>query len=304
VRIEVLNADDEKAPPIAIFDAAQLQTMLQPTGRDVPAPARTSLDSGESAIVFMEVQSPRKASLPSRIAHRVVTEDAAVQGAVAETRHTHLNLLAAPLHGENWLAADGPSNSEENHHRRGTILLDGNSVDSRRFAIDWKRVKGGVSYSGDKHDVHSYYSYAQPVFAVADGRVQTAREGMPDNVPGHGADFHSAVPLNLENVSGNTITLDLGDGQFAYYMHLQPGTLRVKAGDLVKKGQLLAAIGASGDAREPHLHFEVTTSPKLLRGEGVPYVLEHYRINADTNNSITIHEQELPLDVDIVSFER
>jgi murein DD-endopeptidase MepM/ murein hydrolase activator NlpD len=51
----------------------------------------------------------------------------------------------------------------------------------------------------------------------------------------------------------------------------------VKAGDRVRRGQAVARIGASGDAREPHLHFEVTTSSKLLAGEGVPYLIDRYR---------------------------
>lgn len=79
------------------------------------------------------------------------------------------------------------------------------------------------------------------MLAVADGRVVTARDGLPDNVPGHAEAFHPAVPITLETVAG--ITLDLGGGQFAYYMHLQPGSLRVKVGDRVRRGQLLARVG-------------------------------------------------------------
>jgi murein DD-endopeptidase MepM/ murein hydrolase activator NlpD len=85
-------------------------------------------------------------------------------------------------------------------------------------------------------------------------------------------------------------------------MHLQSGSLRVKAGDRVHKGQLLACIGASGDAREPHLHFEVTNSSKLLFGEGVPYVINHYRLNSPKNGSTEIHTNELPTDKEIVDF--
>ena|SRR5438270_10225290 len=84
--------------------------------------------------------------------------------------------------------------------------------------------------------------------AVADGRVTTARDGLPDNIPGHGGAFHSAVPITFKTVAGNTISLDLGGGQFAYYMHLHPKSLRVKAGDRVRSGQVLARVGDSGDA--------------------------------------------------------
>lgn len=61
------------------------------------------------------------------------------------------------------------------------------------------------------------------LLAVADGEVVTARDGLPDNVPGHNENFHPAVPITLETAAGNTITIDLGKGQFARYAHLQQG---------------------------------------------------------------------------------
>ena len=140
------------------------------------------------------------------------------------------------------------------------------------------------------------------MLAVADGRVITARDGLPDNIPGHGDAFHPAVPITLETVAGNTITLDLGGGQFAYYMHLQPGSLRVKGGDGVRRGQVLALVGDSGDAREPHLHFEVTTSSRLLAGEGLPYLIDRYSSTSTSDGPAELHTQELPLDKSVVTF--
>jgi murein DD-endopeptidase MepM/ murein hydrolase activator NlpD len=139
------------------------------------------------------------------------------------------------------------------------------------------------------------------VLAVADGRVVVARDGLPDNVPGHGESF-PAVPITIETVAGNTITLDLSGGQFAYYMHLQPGSLRVKARDRVRRGQVLAHIGSTGDAREPHLHFEVTTSSKLGSGEGVPYLIDRYRLKSAGDGPPELRVHELPLDHSVVDF--
>ncbi len=85
-------------------------------------------------------------------------------------------------------------------------------------------------------------------------------------------------------------------------MHLQPGSLRVKAGDRVRRGQVLARIGASGDAREPRLHFEVTTSSKLLAGEGVPYLIDRYSSKATSDGPVELHTRELPLDKNVVIF--
>ena len=303
-RIEVLDADVETAQPIATFEAEQLEAMLQPLGGRTLSnrKERLVMAGSQSAIVFMSVEFDRSARIPNRLAHRVSSADSAGEGAVITTHHTELHVLGPPVEGANWLAADGPSNDEDNHHRRGVVIRDGRAVDSRRYAIDWKQIRDGVSFSGDARDVHSYYSYGKGVLAVADGRVVTARDGLPDNIPGHGESFHPAVPITFDTVAGNTITLDIGGGQFAHYMHLQPGTVLVKAGDSVRRGQALGRIGASGDAREPHLHFEVTTSSKLLGGEGVPYLIDRYSSMSASGGPIELHIHELPLNKDVVVF--
>ena len=55
---------------------------------------------------------------------------------------------------------------------------------------------------------------------MADATVVTAKDGLPDNVPGHNEQFHPAVPITMDTVGGNSITLDIGGRQFAYYFHL------------------------------------------------------------------------------------
>jgi Peptidase family M23 len=303
-RIDVLDADAGVAQPIATFDAEQLEAMLQPLGGKKRSDPKEKLviADGQSAIAFMSVTFERSSRIPDRLLHHVSTVDSAAEGAIIATHHTELHVLGPPVEGANWLAADGPSNDQDNHHRRGVVILDGRAVDSRRYAIDWKQIREGASFSGDARDVRSYYSYGKTVLAVAVGRVVTARDGLPDNNPGHGESFHPAVPITLETVAGNTITLDLGGGQFAYYMHLQPGSLRVKAGDRVRRGQVVARIGNSGDAREPHLHFEVTTSAKSLAGEGVPYLIDRYRCRSASDGPMELRIHELPLDNSVVVF--
>jgi hypothetical protein len=303
-RIEVVDADAAAAQPIATFEQEQLETMLQPVGGSTGAGPKGTLAiaNGRTAIVFMSIALDRGSPIPNRLLHHVMTTDSMAEGAVISSRHTALHVLWPPLEGTNWVADDGPSNDQDNHHRRGILVLDGRAVISRRYAIDWVQIKDGATFSGDSRDVRSYFAYGRPVLAVADGRVVTARDGLPDNVPGHGESFHPAVPITMETVAGNTITLDLGGGQFAYYMHLQSGSLRVKAEDRVRRGQVLARIGSTGDAREPHLHFEVTTSSKLGFGEGVPYLIDRYRCKSASGGPIELRVHELPLDHSVVDF--
>ncbi|MES2267238.1 MAG: M23 family metallopeptidase [Bacteroidota bacterium] len=299
-RIQLIDPNTKDAQPVITFDATQLYTMLQPLGK--MASDKLTLASGQAAIVFIEADA--KKSFPGKLLHRVVTETDSLEGAVISTRQSKLQVLTSPLEGPNWTAVDGPGNDVDNHHRRGTIILDGRSINSRRYAIDWKKFRDIASFSGDSKDVHSYFCYGEPVFAVADGRVIRAKDGLPNNIPGHGAAFHPAVVLTFEKLAGNTVVIDLGNGHYAHYMHLQPGSLRIKAGDRVHKGQLIARIGASGDAREPHLHFEVTTSPHLLFGEGIPYLIDRYKMSSQTNHATGIRINEMPTDGEVVDFEK
>ena len=67
---------------------------------------------------------------------------------------------------------------------------------------------------------------------------------------------------------------DIGNGKYALYAHVQPGSLRVKVGDRVKRGQVIALLGNSGNSTEPHVHFQVADAPAFLSSEGVPYAMD------------------------------
>jgi murein DD-endopeptidase MepM/ murein hydrolase activator NlpD len=303
-RIEVLDADDANATPIASFEAAQLDALLQPIGTQSSADKNSDphqLGGGRSIVVFLWIALNHGAHVPSHLRQRVTTAEFAAEGAVIGTHNTKLLVLGPAVTGANWLADDGPSNDPQNHHRRGILLFQGRARITRRYAIDWLQSQNGKNFSGDASDKRSYYAYGKPVLAVADSTVVTATDGLPDNVPGHNEGFHPAVPITPDTVFGNHIVLDLGGQQFATYCHLQPGSLRVKVGDHVRRGQILAKIGDSGDAREPHLHFQVQTSSDPFAGDGVPYLIDHYRVKS-ANDSCQTRARELPLGSMLIDF--
>ncbi|HEV7609079.1 MAG TPA: M23 family metallopeptidase [Steroidobacteraceae bacterium] len=301
--IEVLDADARAAPPLTAIAGEQLDSILESVAHTpaVEGAAKTQILPGASAVAFMWVSLDRSARVPTHLRHRVLTADNVAEGPVVGTQNL-LRVLTSPVTGMHWLGSDAPSNDPENHHRRGVLVMEGRATIDRRFATDWKQVENGAPFSGDKLDKRAYYAYGKPVRAVADARVVAVKDGFPDNVPGHFEAFHPAVPITLATIFGNRITLDLGHGQFAHYFHLQAGSLQVKAGDRVRRGQLLARIGASGDAREPHLHFEVTTSAKPIVGEGLPYVIDEYQISATGDRPAERRTRGLPLKDEIVDF--
>lgn len=58
--------------------------------------------------------------------------------------------------------------------------------------------------------------------------------------------------------------------------HLQPGSLLVKAGDRVKRGQVLGLVGSSGNSDVPHLHFHISDRASFLGADGLPFVIESF----------------------------
>jgi len=63
-------------------------------------------------------------------------------------------------------------------------------------------------------------------------------------------------------LEGNCVIIDHGNQLFSIYMHFS--RLQVKAGEMVKKGQLLGLSGATGRVTGPHLHVSMRWSGENL----------------------------------------
>lgn len=289
--LEILDASHTRSRTVATFAGSQLYERLLPIGAD-KIDGDHPLEGGKRAVALMCIAFDDASTVPAKLSHRMLVGDSVAEGPTIGTRHTKLNVLAPPVTGTDWIADNAPS--LHSHHRTGLFVVGGRAHLSRRFAIDWKQTEQDAMYSGDARDVRSYYSYGEKVFAVADATVFSAKDGLPDNVPRTAAGFTTAVPITMENVAGNAIVLDLGDGQFAYYAHLKPGSVRVKAGDRVKRGEWLGQIGNSGDARWPHLHFQVTAGPDILASEGLPFLIDRYRAK-EGDGAWQIRTREYPM---------
>jgi len=301
-KVDVISADQLDTVPLASFAGRGLASITRVIGSDDDTAATGTIPPGGTLVLFLEVLIPESGSMPTRIVHRLSLGDGVVTTAAIPISHRVLKVLGRPVTGANWIAADGPGSDPDNHHRRGLFVNDGALTDSRRLAIDWKIMRDGKSYSGDEHVAASYFAYGKPLLAISDASVVRAEDGHPDNPPGHGADFHPAEPVTIDNVGGNHIVLDLGDGQYAHYFHMKTASVRVRPGDRVRKGQVIGTIGSSGDAREPHVHLEITDTSRTLTGEGLPYVIDHYTVTQSRTGAIGARTRQLPLDGMVIDF--
>jgi murein DD-endopeptidase MepM/ murein hydrolase activator NlpD len=64
---------------------------------------------------------------------------------------------------------------------------------------------------------------------------------------------------------GNLVEIDHGDGLRTRYAHAK--TIKTKVGEVVQKGQVLAAMGSTGRSTGPHVHFEVLQNGKAKNPE-------------------------------------
>jgi murein DD-endopeptidase len=184
-------------------------------------------------------------------------------------------VLNPPLRGGPWVAIYDPMLI--GGHRTAIYAINGRARIPARFAIDWVKLDDNAKRArGDESQVANWYGYGAEVLAVADATVVEVMDDLADN-PSFGK--KSQTPMPLENVSGNYVCLDLGGGRFVFYEHLKHGSIRVKAGDHVKSGQVLALLGNSGSTSSgPHLHFHVGDAKSELAGEGLPYVFKNFDV--------------------------
>ncbi len=306
-RIDVLDGS-KPASPIGSFSGAELEAMLSHPGLPEPGAAARVIGGGMRATVWMWLTLDGTA-VPAAIKHRLTFAVETVEGekvvdCCSTTLDPPLVLLSAPLRGWNWAAANGPSNSSD--HRRAVATLNGQMRDGQRFAIDWVRFgENGKLTKTDGAANVDYYGYGQDVLAVADAVVADIKDGIPENKPGS-----IDIPIDMGTIAGNFVVLDLGNGIFAGYAHLQPGSLRVKKGDRVHRGDVLGLLGNSGNSDAPHLHFQLMDAGSILDSEGLPYLLESFTVVgvSDKDDKYqpakqpTDHKGELPLENVVVSF--
>lgn len=98
------------------------------------------------------------------------------------------------------------------------------------FGKRWGRMHYGVDIAANT---------GTPIYAAMDGKVAVA---------------------GWESGYGNVVKINHSNGTQSIYGHCSK--LFVKAGQLVKKGQKIGAVGSTGNSTGPHLHFEIRVNGK------------------------------------------
>jgi hypothetical protein len=184
-------------------------------------------------------------------------------------------LIGAPLSGGAWAAVYDPS--WKRGHRRVVYAVDGKERIPGRFAIDFILLDSSGRYAAGAEDsIKNWFGYGAAVKAVANGVVASVRDDFPESPTLSGHPAYAA-----DKATGNYISIDMGNGYFAFYEHLKPGSIRVKPGQRVNQGDVIAALGFTGQTTGPHLHFHIANANSPLGAEGVPFeFIQFYQLGA------------------------
>jgi hypothetical protein len=282
--IEVLTLDGDSLLSVAGNDlvvATQPLLGLTPL-EEIPA-------SG-TAVVIIDVAVPLD-QVPDRLTHRITytlpsnapwagqIESLTVDGPELVVDNRAPVVIAPPVHGPGWLNAFSCCDASS-VHRGGRAAADGaRIVKSETFAIDWILLQDNRFFEGDGARNEQWFAYGAEVTAVAPGTVVFARDGLADGTP-------KSLPSTLQepgDSAGNHVVVQIEPGVWAFYAHLQTGSVAVEIGDQVATGQSIGRLGNSGNSFGPHLHFGLIDGPNPLTANSVPMAIDRYSLTGSVD---------------------
>jgi murein DD-endopeptidase MepM/ murein hydrolase activator NlpD len=174
--------------------------------------------------------------------------------------------MSLPFKGQ-WFVNWGGDTKEQNAHIEAL-------AQRRAFDIVIKDKEGNTHRPGtDGEKNEDYYAFGKELYAPCAGVVVEAIDGLIDNVPGE---------MNKMYVPGNTVVIKAADSEYVFFAHFKQGSIKVKQGQRVTKGDLLGLCGNSGNSSEPHLHFHLQDGPDINTAIGKKCYFDKLKVNGVT----------------------
>ena len=158
--------------------------------------------------------------------------------------------LDFPLKNGTYYVGQGGNHVLINYH---------NAYASQQYAIDIVKLnKFGIRAAGIyPEELDKFVIYGEQLYSPCTGIVLEVRNDLPDLTP---------PDADSENVEGNFLNLLCEDENVNVYIaHMQKGTVVVKEGESIQRGQPIGLVGNSGNTSEPYLHIHAEKN-----GVGVP----------------------------------
>lgn len=163
------------------------------------------------------------------------------KSALERRYHENYIPLQLPFLGE-WIVSQGYD---------GGITHKGDWSKALDFVILDSEMKTYTQYALKPEN---FYCFNKPVLSPGNGYVMEIIDFVEDNEIGK---------INQQQNWGNTIIIKHAEGLYSKMSHLRKNSFKVHVGDYVKQGDIVAACGNSGRSPEPHLHFQLQSTPYI-----------------------------------------
>ena len=121
-----------------------------------------------------------------------------------------------------------------------------------KYALDFALVEKGELSKSEPRRLEDYFSWDAEVLAAADGVVAVAVDKYDDHLFQPGGDPGE----------GNHVLIEHAPKEFSAVYHLKRGSVAVKPGQKVKRGDVIGRCGSSGYSRAPHVHYVICTDAR------------------------------------------
>ncbi|HEY4759708.1 MAG TPA: peptidoglycan DD-metalloendopeptidase family protein [Thermoguttaceae bacterium] len=193
----------------------------------------------------------------------------------------HETKLRLPFEGD-WSVYWGGDIEEVNAHH---------NTQNQRYAFDFLIADDqGKTYNSDGMQNKDYYAFGLEVLAPADGEVTEVIQGVRDNTP---------RSMNPYSALGNAVVIKHKENEVSVLGHFKQGSILVKPGKKVKKGQVLGLCGNSGNSSEPHIHYHLQNTPIIQDGMGIKVFFDNVAVIKEGIKTTQKHYS--PIKSDIVS---
>lgn len=162
-----------------------------------------------------------------------------------------------PFQGE-WTVAWGGADDQSHHLLRARP--------DRRFAYFFVVERDGATRR-EAADPRSAFAFGSQVLSPCDGQVVAATGELADDGPASRDDL------------GNHVVIEVAPAEYLFLTNLKQGSLAVRAGERVVRGQALARVGWSARtplAPEPHLAMHLQDTPQPWWGQAIPFDFRDY----------------------------
>jgi murein DD-endopeptidase MepM/ murein hydrolase activator NlpD len=255
-------ADPQSNPPATTEpNAAAAQSSIPPSAK--PAAQQSPSDSSaySESVKDNTPSSPPSSSPVKQPAAPVVPDKQQTE-------------LYPPFTG-NWIVSASGENREGVAAQRNLLL--------QQYTYEFSGTDAaGVVYKNNGKFNEDYFGYGREIIAPANGTVIEVIDGIRENSPG---------TRNPYAQIGNAIIIQHSGKEYSVLAFLKQGSIRVKTGDRITRGQVLAQCGSSGSATEPILHYHLQDSPYLQTAKAVKFYFERAMVKKDGKKELQLIHQ-------------